>query len=232
MARSLPEGLKQPGPSPQTSWTDIAVTKVISSPSRGPSPDYSNYWWKVWTKATDPWIEKATNSWTSCRNTPSYERENPPIPQAQDLKSHQTSAWKAPPWNVSHPTSTAKSTTLCPVHWRFWFPPESRGSNSWIPPSTPWYDSLIWRSQEAIKRREEVKSRAEFSGQLGICSNRSCGASAEETSSQSCVVPGFNVSRCPSIRTLSHLRAVWFLGIQVSQHLPSKQKGLQHSLFT
>lgn len=31
---------------------------------------------------------------------------------------------------------------------------------------------------------------------------------------------GSHISGCPSVRTLSHLRDVWFLGFQVPEHLP------------
>jgi hypothetical protein len=70
----------------------VTVTKIISSLSTGPSPDYANFRWKVWTKATNPWIGKPTSLWTSHRNPPI-----PELPQAQNFKSHQPSPCESPP---------------------------------------------------------------------------------------------------------------------------------------
>ncbi|EDM04725.1 rCG63482 [Rattus norvegicus] len=46
----------------------------------------------------------------------------------------------------------------------------------------------------------------------GLSSPGSCIASAEEASSQSCVVPGPDVSGCPFTGIPFPLRAMWLLG--------------------
>jgi hypothetical protein len=74
MARALPEELQQSDPPPpKTTLTAITVPKFISNLSTGPCPVYANFRLKVWIKASNLWIGKLTNSWTSHRN--------PPIPE-------------------------------------------------------------------------------------------------------------------------------------------------------
>lgn len=111
------------------------------------------------------------------------------------------------------------STVLCPINSCCLLPPGRIGSHSWIPPSTSWCDSLIWRSQEAIKKRK--KGRAGLSSQLSW-GFAPLGATKLLMRKLLWTVwfLGSCVSRCPSTGTLSPLWVVWFLGAQVPGHLP------------
>ena len=65
------------------------------------------------------------------------------------------------------------------------------------------------KSHQSLSRKISSSS-----AQLGIPSPWEL---QQEASSQSCVVPGLRVSGCPSLGTLSHLSAGWFLSPCVSR---------------
>jgi len=231
-----------PGPSPRGSSSQapiIIVTKAISSPLTGPSTDYGNFRWKVWTKATNPLIGKCTSPWMSHRNTPIRTQKNHQSPKLRTWNPTNPHPRKPPQEPLLGSHALSNSLQLSAPSWEHKQPLLVLSRHTLDPPINLFHKicCLMWFSHQQMSRNNEEKGREEQGRALSSAVDPSPGAALPLPRRLPLRVVRFlgsHVSGCPSIGTLSHCKAVCFLGFCVPGHpghLPIWAAGpSQHSL--
>lgn len=144
----------------------ITVIKVISSPSIWPSWDYADFLSeKSEQKPPNPWIGKPTNPWDS----PSSGHEIPPILTLEIFALDNSAPYKP----LYEPGSLSNTLLSTPSREQRQPLLDSSSLHTLDPPVNKrfaaWCDSLIGRSQEAMKKRSRAET-SEFFSSTGILS--------------------------------------------------------------